>query len=454
MVAAPALIEAGVQLASETAPKVLFIEDDSQVRLTCEQAMQLAGIEVLAADSAERAKGMLQPNFSGVVVTDMRLPGMDGLQFLQYARGLDADMPVIMLTGQGDISLAESMRSDVYDVIEKPFSPKHLVEVVKRALQKRRLMLEVETLRQRLHHRDDIEARLIGRSPQMEKVRRVILDVADADVDVLIVGEAGTGKKLVARCLHDFGHRQAGNFVALNCDGLPEAMLESELFGHEPEAFGGMRKRRLGKLEYANNGTLFLDDIETLPVDIQIKLLRVLNERAVERPWSGERIPVSLRVVAASNADLAYAAQDRLRADLCNRLSAVTIELPPLRERRGDIPALYNHLLLMAAKRYGKPAPTVSSDEVRQMMAYDWPGNICELRNHADCRALGIARDADAVDATPQAGHTLSETVETFERALIAAELERQSGNVARSSQALGVARTTLHDKMRKYGLN
>ena len=442
-----------MQLETETRPKVLIVEDDSYVRLTCEQAMQLAGIEVLAADSAERAKGMLQPKFSGVVVTDLRLPGMNGLQFLQYAHGLDADLPVIMLTGHGDVPLAEAMRSDVYDVIEKPFSPKHLVEVVKRALQKRRLVLEVETLRQRLRHRDDIEARLIGRSPQMEGMRRVILDAADTEDDVLILGEVGTGKKLVARCLHDFSRRHAGNFVALNCGGLPEAMLDAELFGQEAGAFNGARKGRAGKLVYADKGTLFLDDIETMPVAIQFKLMDALKEFAIERPDSGERVPVSLRVVAASNADPASLA-DRLRADLRDRMRAVTIELPPLRERRGDIPALYNHLLLMAAKHYDKPAPVVSSDEIRGMMAYDWPGNICELRNHADCRALGIARDADAVDATPHAGHTLSETVETFERALIAAELQRQSGNVARSSQALGVARTTLHDKMRKYGLN
>ena len=441
---------------SEPLPKVLVVEDDPNVRLGCEQAMQLAGIEVLAAASAERAKAMLEPNFSGVVVTDMRLPGMDGLQFLQFARGLDADLPVIMITGHGDVALAvEAMRSGAYDFIEKPFSPKHLVEVVKRALEKRRLTLEVESLRRRLHHGDDIEARLIGRSPQMEKVRRLILDVANADVDVLVVGETGTGKEMVARCLHDFSRRQGENFVALNCGGLPDTLLDSELFGHEPGAFTGAQKRRVGKIEYANNGTLFLDEVESMPVSMQIKLLRVLQERVIERLGSNEVIPVALRVVAASKVDLkALAAKDRFRSDLYYRLNVVTIELPPLRERREDIPALYDHFLLMAAKRYAKPAPIVTPEQVRQLMSYDWPGNIRELRNHADCRALGIARDAGTVDTGPQAGMTLSEAVETFERALITAELERQSGNVARSSEALGVARTTLHDKMRKYGLN
>ena len=431
-------------------PKVLIVEDDPNARLACEQAMQLAGIEVLVAASAERAKTMLEPHFSGVVVTDMRLPGMDGLQFLQFARGLDADLPVIMITGHGDAALAvEAMRGGAYDFIEKPFSPKHLVEVVKRALEKRRLTLEVESLRRRLHHRDDIEARLIGGSPRMEKIRRLILDVANADVDVLVIGETGTGKEMVARCLHDFSRRRGENFVALNCGGLPDTLLDAELFGHEPGAFAGARKRRVGKIEYVNSGTLFLDEVESMPVSMQIKLLRVLQERVIERPGSNEVVPVALRVVAASKTEL-----KAQRSDLYDGLSAVTIELPALRERREDIPALYDHFLLMAARRYGKPAPTVTPDEVSGLMAYDWPGNLRELRNHADCRTLGIARGAGEADMGPQAGMTLSEAVETFERALITAELERQSGNVARSSEALGVARTTLHDKMRKYGLN
>ena len=436
--------------------KVLIVEDDPNARLACEEALQFAGIEVLVAASAERAKTMLEPHFSGVVVTAMRLAGMDGLQFLQFARGLDVDLPVIMITGHGDAALAvEAMRGGAYDFIEAPFSPKHLVEVVKRALEKRRLTLEVESLRRRLHHRDGIEARLIGGSPRMETIRRLILDVADADVDVLVIGETGTGKARVARCLHDFSRRQGENFVALNCGGLPDTLLDAELFGHAPDTFAGARKRRAGKIEHANGGTLFLDEVESMPVGMQMKLLRVLRERVIERPGSNEVVAVDLRVVAASKADLrVQSAKDRFSSALYDRLNAVTIELPPLRERREDIPALYDHFLLMAAKRYGKPAPTVTPDDVRQLMAHDWPGNIRELRNHADCRALGIARGTGEADTGPQAGMTLSEAVETFERALITAELERQSGNVARSSEALGVARTTLHDKMRKYGLN
>ncbi len=299
-----------------------------------------------------------------------------------------------------------------------------------------------------------IEARLIGHSPQIQKIRRLVLDVANADVDVLLVGETGTGKELVARCLHDFGRGAAKNFVALNCGSLPDALLSSELFGHEAGAFAGARKRRVGKIEHADQGTLFLDEIEAMPINLQMTLLRVLQERTIERLGSNKTVPVRMRVVASSTADLkAQVARDQFRSDLYYRLNVVNIELPPLRARREDIPALYGHFLSMAAKRYGSPAHTASPDELRQLMAHDWLGNIRELRNHADCRALGIVQDAGA-EAAPQAASRLSEVVETFERALIAAELERQSGNVARSSEALGIARTTLHDKMRKYGLS
>jgi len=441
---------------SVSALKALIIEDDPIVLLGCEQAMQLAGIEVITAPSAEAAQAVIEPGFLGVVVTDVRLPGMDGMQFLRMARGMDAELPVIMITGHGDVTLAvEAMRGGAYDFIEKPFSPAHLVDVVKRSLEKRALTIEVAALRRRLEHRDDIESRLIGRSPQMEKVRRLILDVADADVDVMVVGETGTGKEMVARCLHDLSRRRAQNYVALNCGGLPDSLLDSELFGHEPGAFTGAQKRRIGKIEHANGGTLFLDEVESMSFAMQVKLLRVLQERVIERLGSNQLIPVSCRFVAASKDDLkTLAAQQKFRSDLYYRLNVVTIELPPLRERREDLPMLYDHFVLQAAKRYGRPPPTVSPEQIRALMAHDWPGNIRELRNLAECHALGIGREG-MMDATmPSAGLSLTESVASYERTLITTELARHAGNIARTSEALGVARTTLHDKMRKYGLN
>ena len=432
---------------------VVLVEDDPNVRLGCEQAMQLAGIPVAAFATAEEAQRRLGADYPGIVVTDMRLPGMDGMTLLRWVHELSPDLPVIMITGHGDVTLAvEAMRSGAYDFMQKPFSTVDLVDVVRRALEKRALVLEVEALRRRLDHRDDLEARLIGRSPQMAKVRQLILEVANAAVDVLIFGETGTGKEMVARCLHDLSGAKTENYVALNCGGMADNLLDSELFGHEPGAFTGAQKRRIGKIEYANGGTLFLDEVESMPMNMQIKLLRVLQERVIERLGSNQQVPVSCRVVAASKEDLKVLSdQGRFRADLYYRLNVVRIELPPLRERREDIPELYDQFLLQAAKRYNRPSPLVTSQAMRRLMALDWPGNIRELRNAAECHALGIGRDAPAPGASE--APALTETVENYERLLIAAEFTRQQGNVARTSEALKVARTTLHDKLKKYGL-
>jgi DNA-binding NtrC family response regulator len=433
---------------------VLLVEDDPNVRLGCEQALQLAGFAVDAVASAEEAQRKLGPHYPGIVVTDMRLPGIDGMALLRWINQLDDNLPVIIITGHGDVTLAvEAMRSGAYDFMQKPFSTADLVDVVRRALDKRELVLEVEALRRRLDYRDDLEARLIGRSPQMAKVRQLILDVANAAVDVLICGETGTGKEMVARCLHDLSGAKPDTYVALNCGGMADTLLDSELFGHEAGAFTGAQKRRIGKVEYASGGTLFLDEVESMPMAMQIKLLRVLQERMVERLGSNQLIPVSCRVVAASKEDLKLLSeQGRFRSDLYYRLNVVRIELPPLRDRREDIPALYDQFLLQAAKRFNRPPPPLTSDYLRLLMAQDWPGNIRELRNAADCHALGIGR-AGATPGEAGLAVSLTEAVENYERVLIANEFARQEGNIARTSEALKLARTTLHDKLKKYGL-
>jgi len=433
---------------------VLLVEDDPNVRLGCEQAMQLAGIPVDAVASAEEAQRRLTAGYPGIVVTDMRLPGADGMALLRWVVERDADLPVIIITGHGDVTLAvEAMRSGAYDFMQKPFSTGDLIEVVRRALEKRELVLEVDALRRRLDHRDNLESRLIGRSPQMAKVRQLILDVAGAAVDVLIFGETGTGKEMVARCLHDLSHPGQENYVALNCGGMSDNLLDSELFGHEPGAFTGAQKRRIGKIEYASGGTLFLDEVESMPMNMQIKLLRVLQERVIERLGSNQQIPVSCRVIAATKDDLKLLSeQGKFRADLYYRLNVVRIELPPLRERREDIPALYDEFLLQAAKRYNRPPPPLTSECLRRLMAQDWPGNIRELRNAADCHALGIGLDAVASSAA-SAPQSLTEAVDNYERLLITREFTLQEGNIARTSEALKVARTTLYDKLKKYGL-
>lgn len=436
--------------------QVLVVEDDPDVRLGCEQALQLEDIPVTGVDSAEKARRHLGRDFPGVVVSDIRLPGMDGMALLKEVHSIDSDLPVILITGHGDVSLAvQAMKNGAYDFIEKPFSPDHLVEVVRRALDKRRLSLEVRQLQARLEGREQLESRLIGRSAGMVRVRHLVADLGNSAADILIEGETGTGKELVARCLHEAGPKRSGNFVAINCGGLPETLFESEIFGHEAGAYTGAGKRRIGKIEYASGGTLFLDEIESMPMAMQIKLLRVLQERSLERLGSNTPIQVDCRVVAATKMDLKELSnQGRFRADLYYRLNVATLPLPPLRERREDIPLLFEHFLLQGAARHQRPAPSPDSARLQRLIAYDWPGNVRELRNVADRCVLGIEMGfppfATEMPAAPQ---PLAETVAEFERALIADALARNGGSLVRAAEALGVAKTTLHDKVKKYRL-
>ncbi len=436
-------------------PKVLIIEDDPDVALGCEQALQLEGIAAECVGSAEAARRRLGRDFPGVVVSDIRLPGLDGMAFLRELLALDPQLPVVMITGHGDVTMAvQAMKDGAYDFIQKPFAPEYLVDVVRRALEKRRLVMEVRMLRQQLAQRDQLEGRLIGGGPGMDKVRAMIAGLADSAADVLIHGETGTGKELVARCLHDASPRRKGNFVAINCGGLPETLFDSEIFGHEAGAYTGAAKRRIGKIEHASGGTLFLDEIETMPVAMQIKLLRVLQERTLERLGSNTSIPIDCRVVAATKCDLLeLSAKGGFRNDLYYRLSVATINLPPLRERRDDIPLLFEHFLLQAAARHNRPVPDAPPGRIQQLMGYPWPGNVRELRNVADRCVLGIEGGSPPFgEVRPDGPQPLAETVEAFERALIADALRRH-GSLARAAEALAVAKTTLHDKIRKYGL-
>jgi len=436
--------------------QVLVVEDDANVRLGCEQALELEDIPVSGVDTAEKARRRITRDFAGIVVSDIRLPGMDGMALLDEVRRIDPDLPVVLITGHGDVSLAvQAMKNGAHDFIEKPFSPDYLVEVVRRALDKRRLTLEVRQLRARLASRDQLEGKLIGRSSAMTRVRQLVADLGNSAADILIEGETGTGKELVARCLHEAGPRRSGNFVAINCGGLPETLFESEIFGHEAGAYTGAGKRRIGKIEHASGGTLFLDEIESMPIAMQIKLLRVLQERTLERLGSNTAVPVDCRVIAATKMDLkALSDQGRFRADLYYRLNVATLPLPPLRERREDIPLLFEHFLLQGAARHDRPVPDALPARSDRLIAYDWPGNVRELRNVADRCILGIeAGFPPFATAMPDGPRPLAETVAAFERALISDALARNGNSLARAAEALGMAKTTLHDKIRKYRL-
>ncbi|MCU7845231.1 MAG: sigma-54 dependent transcriptional regulator [Candidatus Thiodiazotropha sp. (ex Monitilora ramsayi)] len=440
---------------------VIFIDDEKHIRIANAQTLELAGYQVHALDRAETALPLLSHDWPGVVVSDLKMPGMDGMEFLQEARAVDHDLPVILITGHGDIALAvKAIQQGAYDFIEKPFPAEQLVETVKRALDKRALTLENRSLRLELEAQSAPGPRIIGQTPSIQRLRSTIAQVADTDADVLIFGETGTGKELVARSLHEHSRRRAHNFVAVNCGAVPENLIESELFGHEPGAFTGAKGRRIGRFEHANQGTLFLDEIESMPLQVQIHLLRVLQERVVERLGSNELVPLNLRVVAATKIDLKGAGErGEFREDLYYRLNVVTIEIPPLRDRREDIPLLFHHFLLLAGARYEREVPPPDGDRIRALMTHPWPGNVRELRNIAERYVLlgeNVGYDLDQLlqGEVAETAITLPQQVDCFEKSLIKQQLELQKGNLKNTMEALGVPRKTLYDKMRKYGLD
>ena len=437
--------------------RVLFVEDDAAVRLGGMQALRLSGLEVQSFERAEHALRYIEFGFPGILVSDLRLPGMSGLALLEHTVGTDASLPVILVTGHGDIPMAvDAMRRGAYDFVEKPYSSEQLVDVAQRALEKRRLTLELASVRQALAHRDNIEARILGRSPAIERLRRMILELADADANALILGETGTGKELVARSLHDYGHRKAKNFAAINCAGIPELLFESEVFGHEAGSFTGAIKRRIGKIEHARGGTLFLDEIETMQMSLQVKLLRLLQEKKFERVGSNDLLEMDCRIVAGSKADLlALSSTNHFRDDLYYRLGVMVLEIPPLRERREDIPLLFEHFVVRAAAEYNRPIPDISPSQMHDLMSRPWGGNVRELRNVAERFTLGMPTRADAASSDD---NTVKPSLETklnlFERQLIEEALRGCSGRTAIACERLGVPKKTLYDKIRRLGIS
>ncbi len=280
--------------------QVLLVDDESEVRASIAQTLELEGFEVTSLSGAAAALEQLSYAWPGIVLSDLKMPQMNGLTFLSKVMEIDAEMPFVIVSAHGDIPMAvQAMRDGAYDFLEKTAYPEQLITVVRRAMDKRALVLENRTLRREMDAQGELERRIIGKSPPMEALRNLVSSLSETDVDILIYGETGTGKELVARCLHEFGLRKAEPFVALNCGALPENTIESELFGHEAGAFTGASKRRIGRIEYAKGGTLFLDEIESMPLSLQVKLLRILQERTIERMGSNEQIPVDIRVIAA-----------------------------------------------------------------------------------------------------------------------------------------------------------
>jgi len=447
----------------ETAePPVMIIDDEPHLRITAGQTLELAGYAPLPYPGAEAALAALGGDFPGVIVSDIRMPGMDGMALLREVRRRDPDLPVILITGHGDISTAvEAMREGAWDFLEKPFAAERLVEVVRRGVEKRRLSLENRALKAELEAQQAAPGpRLVGRTPAIQRLAAMVQRISQVEADVLLFGETGAGKDLVARAIHERSPRGGHPFVAINCGAVPESTIESELFGHEKGAFTGAVERRIGKFEHANGGTVFLDEIESMPLALQVKLLRVLQERSVERLGANVPVPLDIRVIAATKVDLKAAAEaGTFREDLYYRLDVVTLPIPPLRERREDIPLLFQHFAVVAANRSGLEAPPLDAAGTSALLAHDWPGNVRELRNLAERYVLlGAAFDyrleALLAGAESESGElALPQQVELFEKSLLDQALTRHRGRVSEACERLGLPRKTLYDKLKKYGL-
>ena len=441
--------------------QVILIDDDPHLRQALYQTLDLAGLKVLPLAEANGLAERIGRDWPGVVVSDIRMPGMDGLELLAQLHGQDPELPVLLITGHGDVPLAvQAMRAGAYDFLEKPFASDALLDSVRRALALRALVMDNRSLRLALSDRQLLSSRLLGVSPAMLRLREQIGALAATKADVLILGETGSGKEVVARALHDLSARRNGPFVAINAGALAESVVESELFGHEPGAFTGAQKRRIGKFEFANGGTLFLDEIESMSLDVQVKLLRLLQERVVERLGGNQLIPLDIRVIAATKEDLRQSAdQGRFRADLYYRLNVAPLRIAPLRERGEDVLMLFDYFAGEASVRHDLTPNVLQPAQRALLLRHTWPGNVRELQNVAERFALGLELALDnSAEGQPAAGNEvaggLSEQVEHFEKSLIAAELERTHSSMRSLAEALGVPRKTLHDKLRKHGLN
>lgn len=439
--------------------QVIFVDDEVAMRESMKQWLALANIDATILSSAEEARTIIDRQFSGVVLTDVQLKKMSGLELLQQCLAVDRDIPVVLLTGHGDVAMAvDAMKQGAYDFLEKPFDPDRLIGTVRRACEMRQLVLENRRLRLDATFGTRIERKLVGISPGIRQLRSEILELTATPLNVVIRGETGTGKELVARCLHEFGPRSEHPFVAVNCGAIPETMFESEFFGHEQGAFTGAIGKRIGRLEYAHKGTLFLDEIESMPPALQVKVLRAFQEKAFERLGSHKTIPFDARIVVAAKVDLSEAVKEgSFREDLYYRLNVSELTIPPLRARLQDIGLLFEHFVAETSASQNREAREITAVDLTGLLNHNWPGNVRELKNVAERFALGLninGRFAAGVAAGNQVlSRSLAEIVAEFERGVIEKALLACEGNVAKVLEMLDIPRRTLNEKMTRYAI-
>jgi len=437
---------------------VYIIDDDFQVRKSFKQTLELNGFEVKAFSSAAEClqQGEISHNFNSVVISDIKMPDMSGLKFLDAIQLIDQDIPVILITGHADINMAiEGMKRGAYDFIEKPVKPEHALDVVRKAQRQRCLIMENRLLKQQLDQQQMCNTQIIGSHPFTQQLKEQILNLATTNVDVLIHGETGAGKEIVAQELHRQSPRYNNNFVALNCGAIPEELIESELFGHEQGAFTNATNKRVGKIEHANHGTLFLDEIESMPAKVQIKLLRVLQDRIIERLGSNESIALDFTIIAASKIDLKEASEKgEFRQDLFYRLDVATINIPPLRSRGDDIILLFNYFTEQAAKKYNREYQPLNNQQQARLLTYSWPGNVRECRNLAEKWVLGLKQSE--VFCSPNetdVNTTLEHEINFHEKKVVLQALEVNQWKISQTAEYLDIPRKKLYLRMKKHGL-
>ncbi len=449
---------------------VLVVDDEEGVRASV-RAILDGVCDVLEAEDGARALEMLRSHEVDLVMLDQRMPGDPGIDVLPRVKALDPTIVVVLATAVHDVRTAvEAMRLGAYDYLVKPFDVDDIILLVRRAMEKRALEREVLCLRSALTPSGasvGFEG-IVGRHPEMIRIYQLITQIAETPTTVLITGESGTGKELVARAIHAQSARRAQPFVAINVAAIPDTLVESELFGHEKGAFTGAHARKLGKFELAQGGTVFLDEIGSLRLDLQSKLLRVLQEHEIGRLGGGRTVPVDVRVLAATNVNLKAAVRDRtFREDLFYRLNVVPVHVPPLRERREDIPMLVEHFVRKIARACNRDVRGVSAGALETLTRYDWPGNVRELENvlhravvltrepvlHLQDIPLDVALPETGSRLEEDTGLPLREATEQFERQYVLRVLERVGWNVSRAARVLGVHRNTVLAKLGAWGV-
>ena len=446
-------------------PVILIVEDEKNTREGLDKALK-GSYRTILAESGERALQVLAENQVDIIITDLRMPGMDGLTLVRRAIAHECRPVCIVLTAFGSIEAAvEAMKAGAYDFLTKPLNLDQLELILQRALRSRRLEDENLSLRSQLDRRFGLEA-IIGQTPAMEELFQLIRQVAPTRATALIQGESGTGKELVAHAIHNLSPRARSPFIAVHCAALPQNLLESEMFGHEKGSFTGALERRRGRFELAEGGTLFLDEISEIEPSLQVKLLRVLEERKFERVGGQETLEADIRLVTATNSDLASLVQEnKFRKDLFYRLNVLTITIPPLRERRDDIPLLVKHFIAEFSRENSRKIDDISSDAMAALMAADWPGNVRELKNVIErmvvlCHGSKLSlRDLPPAlraggNALPTSGiAAAASSIKESNRRRIIAALERNGNSRTLAARELGISRRTLHRKLREFGL-